>query len=191
MSPGGRPAPALPERAGPELGTSASLQHSGPVRNEPLDRLVPTLAVLVLALATHCVAQRSGAERPPNVVLVLADDLGPEWIGCYGGEEAETPRIDRLALEGLRYTQAWSMPKCTPTRVTLLTGQYPFRHGWVNHWDVPRWGGGAHFDAGRHQTFARMLGDAGYRTAIAGKWQIDDFREEPDDLARHGFEASW
>ena len=153
---------------------------------------LPALGLAALVWGGVCPAQAQdrAAGRRPNFVFVLADDLGPEWIGCYGGEEAETPRIDRLAAEGLRYAQAWSMPKCTPTRVTLLTGQYPFRHGWVNHWDVPRWGGGVHFDAGRHETFARVLRDAGYRTAVAGKWQIDDFREEPDDLARHGFEAS-
>lgn len=132
--------------------------------------------------AASVVAQR------PNLVVILADDLGPEWVGCYGGEDAPTPRIDQLAAEGLRMTGAWSMPKCTPTRVTLLTGQYPFRHGWVNHWDVPRWGGGCHFDAELNLIFARVLRDAGYRTAIAGKWQIDDFREEPADLGRHGFD---
>ncbi|NRA97775.1 MAG: sulfatase-like hydrolase/transferase [Planctomycetes bacterium] len=70
----------------------------------------------------------------------------------------------------------------------MLTGQYPFRHGWVNHWDVPRWGAGCHFDPKHNPTFARALRTAGYRTAIAGKWQINDFRVQPDVLAAHGFE---
>ncbi len=176
-----------PERG---LGAGPRRSHAGRVITSAAESSRLALPALVALLAGPLAAQVPDGGRPPNVVLVLADDLGPEWLGCYGGEEAETPAIDRLADEGLRFTQAWSMPKCTPTRVTLLTGQYPYRHGWVNHWDVPRWGGGVHFDAGRHQTFARTLRDAGYRTAIAGKWQIDDFREEPDDLARHGFEAS-
>jgi arylsulfatase A-like enzyme len=173
---------------GIRLGGCAGSPHAGWVSS--LTHPVSLVVWLALSFAAGVRSQESGADRPPNIVLILADDLGPEWIGCYGGEEAETPRIDRLAAEGLRYSRAWSMPKCTPTRVTLLTGQYPFRHGWVNHWDVPRWGGGAHFDAERHQTFARALQGAGYRTAVAGKWQIDDFREEPSDLERHGFEAS-
>lgn len=172
------------------LGSATGRAHAARVIRHALALPALGLAALVWGDVSSAHAQDRAAGRRPNFVFVLADDLGPEWIGCYAGEEAETPRIDRLAAEGLRYAHAWSMPKCTPTRVTLLTGQYPFRHGWVNHWDVPRWGGGVHFDAGRHETFARVLRDAGYRTAVAGKWQIDDFREEPDDLARHGFEAS-
>ncbi len=125
---------------------------------------------------------------PPNLVLIMVDDLGPEWISSYGGEGIETPNIDKLAEGGLLFRNAYSMPQCTPTRVTLLTGQYPFRHGWTNHWDVPRWGAGCHFDPEHNLSFARLLRDAGYVTAIAGKWQINDFRVQPRILARHGFD---
>ena len=134
---------------------------------------------------------------PPNLVLIMADDLGPEWFtsGCsdtgissYGGEGIETPNIDKLAEGGMLFHNAYSMPQCTPTRVTLLTGQYPFRHGWTNHWDVPRWGAGCHFDPDRNTSFARILRNAGYATAIAGKWQINDFRVQPQILERHGFD---
>ena len=79
------------------------------------------------------------------------------------------------------------MPQCTPTRATLLTGQYPWRTGWANHWDVPRWGVG-YFDWDRYTTFASVLKTAGYTTAIAGKWQINDFRLEPEALKKHGFD---
>jgi arylsulfatase A-like enzyme len=82
----------------------------------------------------------------PNIVFIVEDDLDKEWIASYGGENVTTPNIDRLAEGGMRFLNVYSMPKCTPTRATLLTGQYPFRHGWVNHWDVPRWGRGCHFD---------------------------------------------
>ncbi|RMF94767.1 MAG: N-acetylgalactosamine 6-sulfate sulfatase, partial [Planctomycetota bacterium] len=68
-----------------------------------------------------------------------------------------------------------------------LTGQYPWRTGWVNHWDVPRWGVG-YFDWEAYDSVARVLKKAGYATAIAGKWQINDFRLEPQALRKHGFD---
>ncbi len=131
-----------------------------------------------------------GQSRPdkPNIIFIMVDDLGPEWVSCYGADDIETPAIDALAAGGMRFTNAYSMPKCTPTRATLLTGQYPFRHGWVNHWDVPRWGAGCHFDPKHNTTFARLLKNAGYTTCIAGKWQINDFRVQPDVLEQHGFD---
>ena len=118
----------------------------------------------------------------------MVDDLGPEWVSAYGAEEIETPNIDALAAGGMLFENVYSMPQCTPTRVTLLTGQYPWRHGWINHWDVPRWGRGCHFDPNHYTTFARILREAGYATAIAGKWQINDFRVQPEVLVEHGFD---
>ncbi|MEM1354141.1 MAG: sulfatase-like hydrolase/transferase [Planctomycetota bacterium] len=130
----------------------------------------------------------TGQPSRPNIIFIMADDLGPEWIGCYGAEGIQTPNLDRMAAEGMRFTHAYSMPKCTPTRVALLTGTYPYRNGWVNHWDVPRWGARCHFDPGHYTTFAELLRAAGYRTAIAGKWQINDFRVQPNVLDKHGFD---
>lgn len=124
-----------------------------------------------------------------NIVLILLDDLGKEWIGCYGAEDIQTPHIDALAAGGIRFENVYSMPQCTPSRMCLMTGQYPYRNGWVNHWDVPRWGAGARYDPG---SFPCNLGltmrSAGYATAIAGKWQINDFRVEPDALDTAGFD---
>lgn len=127
------------------------------------------------------------AEKP-NILFIMVDDLGKEWVSTYGGEDIDTPHIDRLASQGMTFQNAWSMPQCTPTRVTLLTGQYPFRHGWTNHWDVPRWGAGAHFDPSVNPSFPKVLRDAGYKTAAAGKWQIDDFRVEPCAMDEAGFD---
>jgi len=123
----------------------------------------------------------------PNIIFIMVDDLGKDWISCYGADDIKTPNIDALAKGGMKFHNAWSMPQCTPTRATLLTGQYPWRTGWVNHWDVPRWGVG-YFDWAKYTTFARVMKGAGYRTAIAGKWQINDFRLEPNALEKHGFD---
>ena len=81
----------------------------------------------------------------PNILFIMVDDLGKEWISCYGAEDIRTPNIDALAKTGMQFENAYSMPQCTPSRAALLTGQYPWRTGWVNHWDVPRWGVG-YFD---------------------------------------------
>ena len=98
--------------------------------------------------------------KKPNILFILTDDLGKEWVSSCGAEGIETPNIDRLAETGLSFDNFYSMPQCTPSRVTLFTGQYPFRHGWVNHWDVPRWGGGAHFDWGKNPGIALAMQSA-------------------------------
>lgn len=141
---------------------------------------------LVVVLFFGFVTFVQGEERP-NIIFAMVDDLGKEWIGAYGGEDIATPHINELAATGMRFNNVYSMPQCTPTRATLLTGQYPFRHGWVNHWDVPRWGR-AHFDPDRNPSIARVMKSAGYNTCIAGKWQINDFRIQPDVLTKLGFD---
>ncbi len=143
-------------------------------------------SVMLLAVATT--APAADSVEKPNIIFIMVDDLGPEWVSCCGADDIETPVIDKLAAGGMRFTAAYSMPKCTPTRATLLTGQYPFRHGWVNHWDVPRWGAGCHFDPKHNTSFANLLKTAGYTTAITGKWQINDFRVQPDVLEELGFD---
>ena len=141
------------------------------------------LGILVLA------PQRAAAAEPkPNILFIMVDDLGKEWISCYGGQEMKTPQIDKLAEGGMRFESAYSMPQCTPTRATLLTGQYPWRNGWCNHWDVPRWGAGCHFDWRHNLTFARVMKSAEYVCAAAGKWQINDFRVQPEAMKKHGFD---
>jgi arylsulfatase A-like enzyme len=130
----------------------------------------------------------------PNILFIMLDDLGKEWISCYGAQDIKTPNIDKLAAGGITFSNAYSMPQCTPTRATLLTGKYPYRTGWVNHWDVPRWGVG-YFDwkDDENFTFARAMKELGYKTCAAGKWQINDFRIEPQAMRKHGFDdwAMW
>jgi arylsulfatase A-like enzyme len=130
----------------------------------------------------------------PNILFIMVDDLGKEWISCYGAEDIETPNIDALAKGGMMFHNAYSMPACTPSRTTLLTGKYAWRTGWTSHWDVPRWGV-AYFDWKKkdNTTFARLMKDLGYGTCAAGKWQINDFRIEPQAMKKHGFDdwAMW
>jgi arylsulfatase A-like enzyme len=148
---------------------------------------MPRLFSLVLLLPLFLFARDPGDK--PNVIFIMLDDLGREWVECYGGEKGLTPNVDKLAATGMRFENAYSMPQCTPSRATLLTGQYPWRHGWVNHWDVPRWGAGCHFDPKKNHTFAKVMKTAGYKTAAAGKWQINDFRVQPQIMREHGFDA--
>jgi arylsulfatase A-like enzyme len=128
----------------------------------------------------------------PNILFVLLDDMGEEWVSAYGSQSITTPGIDRLAGEGIRFDNAWSNPQCTPTRLTFMTGQYPYQHGWVNHWDVPRWGHG-YYDWELNPSIARVMKESGYATAAAGKWQVNDFRIEPEAMVKHGFDdyAMW
>jgi arylsulfatase A len=114
------------------------------------------------------------AARRPNVILILADDLGYETLGVNGGESYRTPVLDRLAREGVRFTQAYAQPLCTPTRVQLMTGQYNVRN-YINFGTMDP-------DA---TTFAQHFRRAGYRTAMAGKWQLGADRALP---GRFGFE---
>lgn len=134
-------------------------------------------------------AGNTGETQKPNFIFILVDDLGKEWISATGADSIKTPFIDQLAATGIEFSNAWSMPQCTPSRVALLTGTYPYNNGWINHYDVPRWGHGARFDPGKNITFANVLQEAGYRTCAAGKWQINDFRLEPEAMVNAGFDA--
>lgn len=121
------------------------------------------------------------AERP-NILLIMADDVGVDVLGCYGGESYRTPRLDALAAGGMRFNHCYSMPVCHPTRITLMTGRYPFRTG------NPKWGS---FPAEEEQsTFAHVLKNAGYATAVAGKWQICMMKNDLDHARRLGFDES-
>lgn len=123
---------------------------------------------------------------PPNFVFILLDNVGQEWFGCYGSEEKCTPQIDRLAREGVRFENAYSFPICGPARTTLLTGRHVFRTGFILHHDAALYSGGG-LDPRREIIFPRLFRDAGYATAIAGKWQINNLYDEPGVLTQHGF----
>lgn len=104
----------------------------------------------------------------PNIILIMADDLGYETIGCNGGTSYQTPHLNKLAAEGVRFENAYATPLCTPTRVQLMTGKYNFRNyerfGYLNP---------------KERTFAHLMKEAGYKTFIAGKWQLSGGKEAP------------
>ena len=119
----------------------------------------------IVLLLLYCACRPLSAAPSPNIILILADDIGAEVVGAYGGESFETPRLDQMASEGLRLEHGHAQPLCTPSRVKLMTGQYNFRNyqhfGYLNASET---------------TFAHLLSEAGYVTGVIGKWQLFDNR---------------
>ncbi len=174
------------------MSTAKQMKNATQLNNIKLTRrsFLAAVGASVAGLTLPQISEAAEKRNRPNILFIMVDDLGKEWISCYGAEDIETPNIDALAKTGMRFENAYSMPQCTPSRTTLLTGQYPWRTGWVNHWDVPRWGVGYFdFKLRRNMTFARILKTAGYATAAVGKWQINDFRVTPDAMKKHGFDG--
>ena len=125
-------------------------------------RLFSTIAILLVSGLIQVSATL--AADPPNVVVIMVDDLGYSDIGCYGGE-IETPNLDALAADGLRFSQFYNTAKCHSSRVSLLTGQYCIAAGDTK--------------MDHAVTTAEVLGGAGYFTAMTGKWHL---KQEPTDF---------
>ncbi|MCC7494346.1 MAG: sulfatase-like hydrolase/transferase [Fimbriimonadaceae bacterium] len=132
------------------------------------------LAAAGTAWAAGCRRPARAAERPPHLIVVLADDLGAKELSCYGSSRHQTPCLDRLASEGTRFRTCWAMPLCTPTRMALMTGQYGFHNGYLgmaNPAYIPA-KTAPEAQIVNHLTFSKVLQQAGYATALAGKWQL-------------------
>ncbi len=136
-------------------------------------KFTSTLTILAGLLLGAFTAQ---ANDQPNIILIMADDMGYEALSSNGSESCKSPNLDKLAAKGVRFTNCFSNPICTPSRVKLMTGQYNVRNyvkfGWLDR---------------EQTTFAHQLKAAGYATAIAGKWQLGRDMDSPQHF---GFEQS-
>lgn len=125
-----------------------------------------TLALLAAALI-HSAASLWATQ--PNIILIVADDLGWKDLGFQGATDLRTPNLDRLAREGARFEQFYVQPMCTPSRAALLTGRYPMRYG-LQTMVIPS--KGTYGLSADELLFPQVLGAAGYKTAIIGKWHL-------------------
>ncbi len=133
-----------------------------------------TGAGLAAAMCGTRTEAQSGDKRRPNIVLIMADDMGFSDIGCYGGE-IQTPNLDRLARRGLRFTQFYNTARCCPTRASLMTGLYQHQAG-IGHMMDDRGFPGYRGDLNRQcVTIAEVLKPAGYSTYMAGKWHVTPY----------------
>jgi arylsulfatase A len=143
------------------------------------------LALLCVGTLAHTKAR--AAEKPPNVVIFLADDLGWGDLACYGHPRIKTPHLDQFAQEGMRLTQCYSACSvCSPSRSAILTGRTPYRNG-VWRW-IPE--GSQYHLRTREIALPKLLKDRGYDTCHAGKWHLNgkfnsDEQPQPDD---HGYD---
>ncbi len=149
-------------------------------------RLFTALIIsLLYFIPSQSVAQKKQFKKP-NVVIILTDDMGYGEISCYNGKQVSTPNIDRLAKEGIRFTDFYvPTPYCAPSRATLLTGRFPLRHGMVQN---PAPDAGIN-DIGLNRsevTMGELFQGVGYRTMCIGKWHLG---HKPEYFpAKHGFD---
>jgi arylsulfatase A-like enzyme len=148
--------------------------------------LVALPAAMLAGSSRRAIANDAAAR--PNIIFVLADDLGWSELGCYGNGFNETPHLDRLASQGMRFTQAYAAaPVCSPYRAAFLTGQHPARIGIVDYLRP----NSANALSTDHTTLAEMLQGAGYATGMIGKWHLTGYRHHDAEYevrpTDHGF----
>jgi arylsulfatase A-like enzyme len=157
--------------------------------------LIRRLAWLIL-MAVSCTKAIFAADssRRPNIVVILADDMGLGDLGCYGGKQAPTPRIDQLAKEGTRFTQYYSAsPICSPSRAGIITGMYPARWRITSFLQTKKGNAGCEADDfldPKAPSLPRALQAAGYATAHFGKWHLGGGRDvtEAPKFAAYGYD---
>ena len=153
-----------------------------------------TIIFCLVILLLSCNQPKESLSKKPNILLIVADDLGFTDLGCYGGE-IKTPNIDALAQQSVRFTSFYTGPTCSPTRAMLLTGVDAHKNGygtmdgdWAdNQLGLPGYEGYLNFDV---VTFPKLLQDAGYHTSIAGKWHLGSPRQKEQWPFNRGFSRS-
>jgi arylsulfatase A-like enzyme len=152
-------------------------------------------ATIATAFICGCRALSAApANRPPNIVIILADDLGPGDLGCYGGKQVPTPRIDQLAKEGTRFAQYYSAsPICSPSRAGIITGMYPARWRITSFLQTKKGNAACEMDDfldPKAPSLPRALKAAGYATAHFGKWHLGGGRDVTDapKFAAYGYD---
>lgn len=139
------------------------------------EALVGPAAIVATALAAGAFDSASAQSRgKPNIVFIVADDLGWKDVG-YHGSDVKTPNINKLAADGARLEQYYSLPMCTPTRAALMTGRYPLRYG-LQSGVIP--GAGSYSLPTDEYLLPQMLREAGYRTVMSGKWHLGHAKKE-------------
>lgn len=126
---------------------------------------MPKTLLLFLVLAAQTLI---AADLPKHILVIMADDLGIEGLGCYGGTDYPTPNLDRMAANGLRFTHAYSQPLCTPTRMEIMTGLSNQRN-WLYFGTLPK----------DQKTFGHLMQGFGFKTCASGKWQLQSY-DPPD-----------
>src|SRR5438552_16978141 len=139
--------------------------------------------ILIVAIARSSAGEPATGERikRPNILIILADDLGYSDVGCFGAE-VHTPHLDALASEGARFTDFYNDARCCPTRASLLTGLYPHQAGvgaMTEKTSLPAYAGRLKPTA---PTIAEVLKAGGYHTAMFGKWHVANTIERPEHM---------
>jgi len=173
-----------PEPACNSNGTVRCRNTSHPARHyfTPFCKTLFTVKKIILLAAAFALTGtplcKAATAAKPNIIIILADDLGFETLKCYGGADfknlgtVRTPNLDAMAGNGMRFTHCFSTPVCSPARAELLTGKYNFRTGFTDI--AGRSGATSSLDAKAHPTLPAQLKAAGYVTAIAGKWHLGE-----------------
>ncbi len=152
------------------------------------------ITLALIACMTPLLNAQTSRPSAPNIVFILADDWGWGDLGCYGHRQLRTPHLDRLASQGIRFTQFYSCASvCSPSRAAWLTSQFPARvglHGHLAEPDLNRARGMPNYLDPRVTTLARLLKRAGYATAHVGKWHLGHSPDAPA-ISEYGFDESF
>ncbi|WP_346318375.1 sulfatase-like hydrolase/transferase [Chitinophaga sp. YIM B06452] len=136
----------------------------------------------------------AGAQQKPNIILILTDDMGSADVGCYGGKVVPTPYLDKMAAEGIRFTQYYSAsPICSPSRAGILTGSHPAKWNLTSYLQTRKGNAAceqADFLRAQAPSVARLLKGAGYRTGHFGKWHMGGGRDVDNapSIREYGFD---